>query len=232
MKTRRLKSQALVRYGVQALFYPTLGWNMLLGRTLQVRRWWDEIDRHVLMGAFPFARDVPRLAAAGVRGVVNTCREYAGPLAAYQAAGIRQLHIPTIDFHPPLLNDILQAVEFIDDHVARGEGVYVHCKAGRGRSATVVLCWLIKAKGMTPEEAQSHLLARRPHVHRRLHLRQVVREFCDRRHGVAAGTAAEGPAEIMEEAIEAAHEILEEAAPPTLADAVAADHSLITDRSL
>jgi atypical dual specificity phosphatase len=140
MRINPLKSQRLRQYGVQALFYPTLGWNMLLGRTLQVRRWWDEIDEHVLMGAFPFPRDVPRLAAAGVRGVVNTCRESAGPLLAYQAAGIRQLHIPTIDFHPPVFDDILRAIEFIDDHVARGERVYVHCKAGRGRSATVVLC--------------------------------------------------------------------------------------------
>ena len=27
---------------------------------------------------------------------------------------------------------------------ARGESVYVHCKAGKGRSATAVVCYLIK----------------------------------------------------------------------------------------
>jgi atypical dual specificity phosphatase len=208
MPINPLKSQRLRQYGVQALFYPTLGWNMLLGRTLHVRRWWDEIDDHVLMGAFPFARDVPRLAAAGVRGVVNTCREYAGPLAAYSAAGIRQLHIPTIDFHAPLFDDIVRAVDFMDDHVSRGERVYVHCKAGRGRSATVVLCWLISAKGMTPAEAQLHLLLKRPHVHRRLDRRAVVREYWDYRQGLASGTAGESAADLMEDAIDAAREIV------------------------
>ncbi len=42
-------------------FLPTLGWNMFLGRILKVRRWWDYIDPHVMVGAYPFARDVEAL---------------------------------------------------------------------------------------------------------------------------------------------------------------------------
>jgi atypical dual specificity phosphatase len=220
MRLNPFRPGALKEYGASALFYPTLGWNFLLGRTFQVRRWWDEIDDHVLMGAFPFARDVPRLAEAGVRGVVNTCREYAGPVAAYQAAGIHQLHIPTVDFQPPRLEDILRAVDFIDDHVGRGQRVYVHCKAGRGRSATVVMCWLMAARGMTAEEAQAHLLLKRPHVLRTLYRRQVVKDFWSARLGVTAGSLPDAAAAIMGEAVEAAQQILGEAAPPNF-DAIA-----------
>ena len=85
------------------LFVPTLLWNLLLGRVLRVRNWWDRVDEHVILGALPFAADVPRLAAVGVRAVVNTCEEYVGPVAEYAVAGIEQLRVPTTDFQPPQL---------------------------------------------------------------------------------------------------------------------------------
>jgi len=41
----------------------------------------------------------------------------------------------------------------------------VHCKAGRGRSTTVVLCYLVKYKGMTPGEALAMVRGKRPQIH-------------------------------------------------------------------
>lgn len=166
------------------IFVPTLAWNFLLARVLRLRRWWDEIDRHVIMGAFPFSFDVPRMAQAGIGAVVNTCEEYAGPIAAYRQAGIEQLRIPTVDFTPPTLEDVEKGVAFMQQQIAQGRGVYVHCKAGRARSGTVVLCYLIAAKGMTPEQAQQQILRHRPHANPRLFRRSVVLEF-HRKHGTA-----------------------------------------------
>ena len=168
------------RFLARLLFVPTLLWNLLLGRVLRVRNWWDRVDEHVILGALPFAADVPKLAAEGVRAVVNTCEEFAGPVAEYAAAGIEQLRVPTTDFHPPQLADIEQAVAFMQRHIAQGETVYVHCKAGRARSATVVLCWLVAEKGLTVEAAQQWLLDKRPHVKRDLDRRPVVVEFAAR----------------------------------------------------
>ncbi len=158
-------------------FLPTLAWNMLLGRVLRLRNWWDAIDESVIVGAFPFTVDAARLADEGVGGVVNTCEEYAGPGQAYERFEIQQLRIPTVDFQPPAYEDLVTAVEFIDACVAQGKRVYVHCKAGRGRSATVAMCWLMHAHGMTPEEAQQLLLEKRAHVHRHLAEREVVRRY-------------------------------------------------------
>lgn len=161
----------------QAVFVPTLGWNVLLGRVLRVRRWWDQVDDHVVLGALPFARDVPGLTSLGVGAVVNTCAEYAGPQAAYEAAGIEQLHVPTIDFTPPTLEDVRLSLELMERQAEAGRSTYVHCKAGRARSATIVMCWLMLRNGWTPEEAQQFLLSIRPHVNPRLAERAVVREF-------------------------------------------------------
>ncbi len=51
------------------------------------------------------------------------------------------------------------------EHADRGELTYVHCKAGRGRSTTVVLCYLVKYKGMTPGEALAMVRGKRPQIH-------------------------------------------------------------------
>lgn len=161
----------------RALFVPTFVWNYGLARVLHRRNWWDQVDPYVVLGALPLRSDVKKLAELGVRGVINMCREYRGPVAAYATYGIEQLWLPTIDFNPPTLLDVERGVDFLERKTNRKETVYVHCKAGRARSATIVICWLVKHRGMSPEQAQEHLLHCRPHVNPHLLERQVVRQY-------------------------------------------------------
>ena len=161
----------------RGLFWPTFSWNVLLGRLLRIRHWYDRVTPAVWLGALPCPRDVPRLAEMGITAVVNTCEEYSGPRAAYRRYGIEQLRIPTVDFTHPRLSDVTAAVDFMQSRIAGGGKVYVHCKAGRGRSATVVACWLMAAQGLNRDQAQALLLERRPHVNRHLADRPVVIEF-------------------------------------------------------
>lgn len=165
------------RVFASVVFYPTLSWSYLLGRILKTRHWWDDIDSNVIVGAYPFKRDVEPLYNQGVRAVVNTCEEYVGPVSEYNRLGIEQLRIPTTDFTHPRLRDVTNAVEFIQSYVEQGHKVYIHCKAGRARSATVAICWLVKHRGLSPAEAQARLLHSRPHINPRLTDRQVVKDF-------------------------------------------------------
>ena len=167
----------LRRIYARSVFYPTLLWNYALARWLRVRNWWDPIDDHVIVGAYPFSGDVSNMHAAGVRAVVNTCEEYEGPQAQYEKHGIEQLRIPTTDFTHPRLQDVQKAVEFVERHASDGQGVYIHCKAGRARSATVAICWLHKYRGLSMQDAQAKLLECRAHINPRLTERPVVQEF-------------------------------------------------------
>ena len=174
------------RIVARLLFWPTLGWNVLWGRVLRIRPWWSRVDDRVILGALPFPSDVVRLQAEGVTAVVNICGEHPGPVKAYQQAGIVQLRLYTPDFSAPSLEDMKRGVAFIQRHVSEGHSVYVHCKAGRGRSATLVLCWLVATKGISPEEAYALLAQKRPHVVRCFALRPVIWEFSQ---GKGAATA-------------------------------------------
>lgn len=58
--------------------------------------------------------------------------------------GIRQSRFSTVDYMPPSLHSISQGLKVIEECKQREESVYVHCKAGKGRSATVTTCYLMK----------------------------------------------------------------------------------------
>lgn len=58
--------------------------------------------------------------------------------------GVEQVWVPTLDFQPPSLLDIERGLKVIQDYKLKRESAYVHCKAGKGRSATVTACYLIK----------------------------------------------------------------------------------------
>jgi atypical dual specificity phosphatase len=168
-RRRRLKAHLLL--------YPTWAWNALNAFVLKRRNWWDWVDDRILLGARPSRGMAHELSRLGITGVVNTCEEYKGPVQAYQQLQIEQFWMPTIDFTHPKIEDVRNAVAFMDQLLQNQGKVYVHCKAGRGRSATVVLCWLMKHKGMTPETGQALLLEKRKHVNAQLTERPVVQQF-------------------------------------------------------
>ena len=77
-------------------------------------------------------------------GVVNCQDEYEGPLTSYKKHDIEQLYIPTVDHFEPTYEQLCDSVEFIERIKSEGNGVYIHCKSGVGRSAAVAYCWLLK----------------------------------------------------------------------------------------
>lgn len=159
--------RVLVGAGARILFYPTLLYNVFRNKIQAEFRWWDQVDQFLLLGAVPFPKDVPRLKQLDVGGVItlNESYETLVPTSLYRAHGIDHLVIPTRDYlFAPSFVDIDRAVNFIHKNATRGRTTYVHCKAGRGRSTTIVLCYLVEYKHMTPASALEYVRSRRPRV--------------------------------------------------------------------
>mmetsp|Transcript_39774 Transcript_39774/g.97498 ORF Transcript_39774/g.97498 Transcript_39774/m.97498 type:complete len:215 (+) Transcript_39774:122-766(+) len=167
----------------RALFVPSICFNVLVYALCTRHRWYDVIDDTVVLGALPWWWHVARLERMGVRGVVNMVAEFGGhctQLGALERAHMRELYLPTPDYTQPSLRDLERAVAFIDEHRQRGERVYVHCKAGKGRAPSVVLCWLVARRGLSPLAAQQYIVERRPQISKNLYLRTNIIAFCER----------------------------------------------------
>ncbi|KAL3811158.1 hypothetical protein ACHAXA_001373 [Cyclostephanos tholiformis] len=119
----------------KALFWPTIP--ITISR--RMGQWTTVVDNAVVIGGHR-----SRLSRKfNVRGVVNMCDEYRGPVSSYERLGIEHLRLPTVDHFEPSVEDLKKAVAFIQRHEHNGHRVYVHCRAGHGRSAAAVYAWLL-----------------------------------------------------------------------------------------
>lgn len=70
----------------------------------------DIVNSQVLIGGAPFGfANIPEklYSEHNVRGVINMCEEYNGPLRKYKELGIEELHLPTTDHFEPELDDLM-----------------------------------------------------------------------------------------------------------------------------
>jgi len=74
-----------------------------------------------------------------------------------------KVNVADFDFAPSI-EQLDEAAEFMNKYISENQGVYVHCKAGRTRSSTVLAAYLIKYRKETPESAFSLIQSKRTHA--------------------------------------------------------------------
>ncbi|XP_012275684.1 phosphatidylglycerophosphatase and protein-tyrosine phosphatase 1 [Orussus abietinus] len=167
-------------------FYPTLVYNIMMEK-VSSRRWYDRIDETVILGALPF-RSMMRqlLIQENVKAVVSMNEDYELQLVSikgeeWRAHNVQFLQLSTTDiFETPCQEKLLRGVKFINqfgsstsrvldesgttERTSEPGTVYVHCKAGRTRSATLVGCYLMMKHKWKPEEAVDFMKRKREHI--------------------------------------------------------------------
>lgn len=135
------------------------------------RKWYDRIDETVILGALPFRSITSQLLKEeNVRGVVSMnedfeLQQWVTTKEEWHENGVKFLQLHTKDiFHAPSQEKLIEGVQFISEFIGSGNSVYVHCKAGRTRSATLVGCYLMKRHNWTPTQAVDLMRSRRPHI--------------------------------------------------------------------
>ncbi|KAI9164424.1 hypothetical protein H9P43_008275 [Blastocladiella emersonii ATCC 22665] len=129
------------------------------------------------------------LAAIGVGAVLNMAFECVPPAAADRPAVYKQ--IATQDSADEKIELVLkEATAFIDEAREQNLTVYVHCKAGKSRSATVVMAYLMIYHGFSFDQAWSHVRTQRPAVAPNIGFFSVLKELGQKPlSAVAAGLA-------------------------------------------
>ena len=110
------------------------------------------VPGQLLAGEYP--RDVDdeaprakltRLAAAKVAAFIDLTEE--GEWLPYSQWLTTETHqrFPVVDSSVPKSPELTTAVlDAIDEHIAQGRVVYVHCRWGVGRTGTIIGCWLAR----------------------------------------------------------------------------------------
>ena len=127
--------------------------------------WYTEITPHITLGANPLkTRGHDEAIADSHDAVLSMIEEHeilpymtgipTSPKDWHQKKGkITFLNIPSPDFQAVKDHLVDRGVEFVHSQISQGKRVYVHCNGGIGRSATVVVCYLMKHHKMNPQEA-------------------------------------------------------------------------------
>lgn len=148
-----------------SLYYNKLAVNMF--GFLTGWSWYNRVDDTIILGALPTPSQIRKLHKEyHVNVIVNMCAEFPGYEKLYDELSIRQIRLETADFCIPSLDIIHKGIKEITD-IKQNQPktpIYLHCKAGRGRSAAIALCYLLRNYTLNLNEAQKLLLAKRQQV--------------------------------------------------------------------
>lgn len=128
---------------------------------------YDPIDDYIILGSIP--RDfvnIGELKKLGVSKVLTMNEDWELDMVSDpKYAGIRRVQFSTPDFNAPSIDVIISSVREIIKHTNKSDPsgkLYVHCKAGKGRSAIVIICYHMVCKQCTVIEAIEYVKKRRP----------------------------------------------------------------------
>jgi atypical dual specificity phosphatase len=116
--------------------------------------WWTVIDNNVILGAIPLQNEdhLNKLKAEGVGAVICLLEDfemkptlYFQPVSEedWKKENIKFMHVSVPDGGGVQLDDIIKCMNFICSNMQNNIKTYIHCKAGRGRSVSIVLCYLV-----------------------------------------------------------------------------------------
>jgi atypical dual specificity phosphatase len=165
--------------------------------------WGHQIDNRLYLGAIPLHEynhlENFRFRIRGPLAILSLLepfeleRKYVFPSAVahdeWEDSGVKTLQLPAVDCEPVEQKMIEQGVQFIRDMNAEGRTVYVHCKAGVGRSATVVACKILQdglangTKFHSAQDAIQYVRSKRNFViihkgHARAAIEQFFQRLC------------------------------------------------------
>lgn len=117
--------------------------------------WWNNIDDKIVLGAIPLHNlgHLEEFKKENIGAVLSLLEDFEmQPTLHYFKPineqdwinnGVNFLQVRTRDSYGVDSDGMKECIGYILDNIGHGRKVYVHCKAGRGRSASVVLCYLL-----------------------------------------------------------------------------------------
>jgi atypical dual specificity phosphatase len=123
--------------------------------------------------------DLMWLRKEGIQLVISLTED---PLARswVNDAGLMMMHSPVVDMEAPTPEQIDRCISALERAVQRNMGVAIHCEAGKGRTGTLLACYLV-TKGLSAQNAIGRVRRLRPGSIETDEQAQAVVDFARRR---------------------------------------------------
>ncbi|XP_058759727.1 dual specificity protein phosphatase 1 isoform X2 [Vicia villosa] len=132
---------------------------VLLNKSLKEDNIPCEIDEGLFLGSIGSARNKVALKNVNVTHILTVAGKHA---PAHPGDFVYKV-IDAADKEDTNLKQYFnECFEFIDEAKKNGGYVLVHCFAGRSRSVTIIVAYLMKTRGMSLSEALQHVKNKRP----------------------------------------------------------------------
>lgn len=158
--------------------------------------WWNKIDENVLVGAIPLSNEnhAEMLKNERVTGVltllepfeIETVGVLSDPVSKedWEKYDIEHKFIEIGDLQPLTMELIAEGVAFIKKHADANGLVYVHCKAGQGRSVSMVICYLLQHGGFDDiDKAIQFVAAKRAQIYLTAKQLEMISKYFDAAFG-------------------------------------------------
>ena len=155
--------------------YPAL---RFLHETVKNNDWFTEITPNMWLGGAPtYARDYQFLRDNNITAVVNIRAEREDDVEFYKQHGIDYIQIKVFDMMIPDNEHFDAGVGFTREHIEKDGVVLIHCAKGRGRSAVLMVAYLMKYHGMSFDEAVKYMKDKRSLVKQEPRHRKAATEW-------------------------------------------------------
>lgn len=123
----------------------------------------------------PAAYDLDLLRRVGITCLV-TLTEHDLDAELLRDFGLKNIHLPIFDREAPTLGQAYMLLKRMQDLLSRGEVLAVHCRAGIGRTGTILAAWLIREGGLSAATA----IERLRNIHRAFVQTEAQERFLER----------------------------------------------------
>lgn len=111
-------------------------------------------DGLLVFGKYPTDKEATLLKDSGYLTFVDLCPREEITWEPYNEEGITRIHYPIYDRGAPN-NDAEPLIHSLVKKIQEGEKIYIHCRGGHGRSATLAAVILLILTSFTSQEALS-----------------------------------------------------------------------------
>lgn len=130
------------------------------------------IDTGVYLSSVHAAYDKEELERLGITHILSV-----GAFTPHHPGSFVYKVIDIMDWPSENLKQYFpEIVEFINEGIKEG-GILVHCLAGKSRSSSAIMAWIIATKKQTFDEAYRMVLSRRPVIWPNLGFQQQLKEW-------------------------------------------------------